>query len=118
MTSFLYIMNLNDSTTFTHGLGPSFIVNRAQKFHSLTVETHVNDLVLLLEEEKAKGKTMCILVVDGGPDWNPKSWSVLIFMTRLFRMCNMDLLCSTSYAPGQSAYIIRSNIYGPHSPNF
>ncbi|KAJ8029124.1 hypothetical protein HOLleu_28451 [Holothuria leucospilota] len=95
--------------------GPAYIVNRSQKFHALTIETHINDLVPLLHDQVGKDKTMCLLIVDGGPDWNQRSWSVILYMARLFKLCNLDFLCSTSYAPGHSAYNPIEHLWSPLS---
>ena len=95
--------------------GESHIVNTVQKFHPLTIQTHVNDLTPLLRSRAEKGKTLAVLIVDGGPDWNPRSWAVWLYLTRLFRDSNLDLLCSTSYAPGHSAYNPIEHLWAPLS---
>ena len=88
---------------FTPRTGPVHMVNRSQKFHKMTIQGHVNDLLPVLGESTRKGQTGAVLIVDGGPDWNDSSWTVLIYLSRLFRQINLDFLCLTKYAPKNSA---------------
>ncbi|PIK44704.1 hypothetical protein BSL78_18455 [Apostichopus japonicus] len=97
---------------------PASVITHQDKLgreHPLTIQTHVNDLVPLLMRKVSEGKTVTILIVDGGPDWNPRSCAVLFYLARLFKYCNLDLLCSTSYAPGQSAYNPIEHLWAPLS---
>lgn len=56
------VLEAQPNDNFYPRTGPSCVVNRVQKFHALTIETHINDLTPHLE--KQKGKTMCVLIVD------------------------------------------------------
>lgn len=53
--------------------GKLHIVNRAQKFHSSTIEPHINDLLRILTPEILHQKTILTLIVDNGSDWSPTS---------------------------------------------
>ena len=44
-----------------------------------------------MTEVKFNGKNGIILVVDGGPDFNPNSLFVLFGLVRLWRDTNLDL---------------------------
>lgn len=50
------------------------------------------------------GKSVAILVTDGGPDWNQKSLANIINFGRLWRAQQLDALILVRYAPGQSRF--------------
>ena len=84
--------------------GPIHLVNRSQKFNKMTIQEHVNDLIPIIEATcTTNNKTGIVLLVDGGPDWNDASWTVLLYLTRMFRRLNLDFLCMSKYAPKNSA---------------
>ena len=45
-----------------------------------------------------------VLLVDGGPDENPRHMKNIIEYCKLFRSLNLDYLTVRTHAPGQSAY--------------
>lgn len=94
--------------------GPAFIFNRAAKFRDVNIQSHVNDLDGILDRE-GTGKTMTVLSVDGGPDWNPKSWTLQLCLQRLFKRCDLDLLCVSTYGPGMSALNMIEHLWSPLS---
>ena len=57
---------LNRPHIKTEHTGSALVVVRAQRFHSSTVETHVNDIYPLLKSLKEQGKSAVVLTVDGG----------------------------------------------------
>ena len=81
--------------------GPIHVTSRSAKFTELTIEQHVNDLLPILEDCR---KSIIVLVVDGGPDWQTASWPALYCLYRLFLRLDLDILCVTSYAPHHSAF--------------
>ncbi|KAJ8019969.1 hypothetical protein HOLleu_41765 [Holothuria leucospilota] len=95
--------------------GPSFLFNRVARFRSVSVQSHVNDLDKILSSREGVGKTMVILSVDGGPDWNPKSWTVQLYLQRLFKRWDLDLLCLSTYGPGLSALNMIEHLWSPLS---
>ena len=94
---------LGRSHLYTPRTGRMHIVNRSQKFHKMTIQEHINDLLPILENSASEGKTGAVLVVDGGPDWNESSWTVAVYLSRLLRLVDLDFLCLTKYAPKNSA---------------
>ena len=47
---------------------------------------------------------MVTVIADGGPDWSTGSLSNAIYYFRLWKGCNLDMLCITSFAARNSAY--------------
>ena len=84
--------------------GPLHVVLSQQKFRDVNISEHVNNIVLLIERAAEEGKTCAVIVSDGGPDWGPKSWAVLVYIVRMFKELNLDMLTLTNHAPHQSAY--------------
>ncbi|XP_071842085.1 uncharacterized protein [Apostichopus japonicus] len=95
--------------------GPLFMRNMIQKEMPLNIQRHANNLMEILGDESSQGKSIVVLLTDGGPDWNSKSWTVLLYLQRLFRELNLDLLCCTTYAPGQSAFNPIEHAWAPLS---
>ena len=48
--------------------GPAAVFVHASKFHSSTIQSHMNDLKPMIEAAVLEGKTIFINIVDGGPD--------------------------------------------------
>ena len=84
--------------------GPLHVVLSQQKFRDVNIAEHVNNMIPLLQSAVEEGKTCAVIISDGGPDWGPKSWAVLLYIVRLFKELNLDLLTLTNHAPYQSAY--------------
>ncbi|XP_033112635.1 uncharacterized protein LOC117113425 [Anneissia japonica] len=82
--------------------GPMNIFNRAGMFHSSTAETHANVFHRILSDNKFKGKTVCMIMSDGGPDWSTKSTKTLIYQGRLWRDLNFDYYAVANLAAGHS----------------
>jgi len=83
--------------------GRLFVINRAQKFHSSTVEPHINDLLKIFQTEKIS-QTILTLIVDNGPDWSSSSLTNCLFLHRLFLQLNLDVLFVASFCPKFSAF--------------
>ncbi|XP_022111577.1 uncharacterized protein LOC110990782 [Acanthaster planci] len=97
-------------TTDEHGrkhyahpeVGPSFLVNRGPH-DEVTIETHIGDVLQMVHSMVAARKTILVLIVDGGCDYNINHPAKEIFYGRLFRDTNLDGLVVTSYCPGHSS---------------
>ena len=84
--------------------GPATVCQRSALFHSSTSEMHTNDLKPVLDPVVREGKTIITLIVDGGPDWSTGSLLNAVYFRRLWKVCNLDMLCITSFAARYSAY--------------
>ena len=59
--------------------------------------------------------SVAIIIVDSVPDWNTASlWNAIFFM-RLWKECNLDILCVCSYAARYSAYNPIEHLWSPIS---
>ena len=73
-------------------------------FHTMTAQTHVNDLYDILTNSKDNDeKSGVIIIGDNDPDYAPKSNKVFLNCSRLFKAHHLDYLILMSYAPGDSA---------------
>ncbi|CAG8844878.1 7100_t:CDS:2, partial [Gigaspora margarita] len=74
--------------------------------------THMADLITLTNQESFKHifenngqiKPIWVLLVDGGPDENPRHLKNICRYSRLFQFLDLDYLTVRTHAPGQSAY--------------
>ena len=64
----------------------------------------MHDLKPIVEAVVQEGKTVITLIVDGGPDWSTGSLLNAMYFMRLWKLCNLDMLCVTSFAARYSAY--------------
>ena len=55
------------------------------------------------------------VIADGGPDWSMNSMLNALFFLRLWKECNLDLLCIYSYAACYSAYNPIEHLRAPMS---
>ncbi|KAJ8035130.1 Kielin/chordin-like protein [Holothuria leucospilota] len=95
--------------------GPLYMRNTIQKVSPLTIQYHANNLVRVLSDRTSNGKSMLLLITDGGPDWSVKSWTVLLYLQRVFKRLDLDFLCLSNYAPGQSAFNPIEHAWSPLS---
>ena len=86
---------------------------RAAKCHSSTSETHRFDLKLMIDEVVKEGQMVVTVIADGGPDWSTNSMLNALFFLRLWKECNLDLLCICSYAACYSAYNPIEHFWAP-----
>ena len=84
--------------------GPTTVCLRAARFHSSTCEMHIHDMIPLIRAVVSEGKTVVTLIVDGGPDWSASSLLNALYFMWLWKACNLDMLCVTSFAARYSAY--------------
>ncbi|XP_071484830.1 uncharacterized protein [Diadema antillarum] len=85
----------------TPGNGRATVVLRSP--HSPNnVASHLNDLVhhLRIPARVAEGRRLLVLLVDGGPDFNPSHGVNELHYGRFFRDMNLDCFIVTSYCPG------------------
>ena len=60
--------------------GPAAVFIHAARFHSSTIQSHVNDLKPMVEAAVQQGKTVMVNIVDGGPDWSTASLLNALFL--------------------------------------
>ena len=82
--------------------GPLYVVNRASKLHEETVQTHTQDLKRIVAKHR---KPIVALLVDGGPDYCPRSIHNLLEFGYFRKEQDLDALIISTHAPGQSARI-------------
>ncbi|CAB4422741.1 unnamed protein product [Rhizophagus irregularis] len=107
---YLTIDPTDSSNTLRTGKLSIFI--RPEYFIGTSSETHIADLESIVSNEEFftiikkddEVKPIWILLVDGGPDENPKHMKNIIQYAHLFRALNLDYLTVRTHAPGQSAY--------------
>ena len=58
---------------------------------------------------------MITIIVDGGPDWSTASLLNALYYIRLWKSCNLDMLCVTSFAARYSAYNPIEHLWAPMS---
>ena len=95
--------------------GPAVTCVRAGKLCGSTSETHCKDLKPQIEEVTKEGRSVVIIMADSGPDWNTASLLNAIFFMRLWKQCNLDILCICSYAARYSAYNPIEHLWSPMS---
>ncbi|XP_038058591.1 uncharacterized protein LOC119729873 [Patiria miniata] len=80
-----------------------------------SVASHMNDIVgeLGLAEDVSSGRSLMVLLVDGGADFNVNHTVNEIYYARLFRDSNLDALVVTSYCPGDSALNPIERVWAP-----
>ncbi|CAB4477164.1 unnamed protein product [Rhizophagus irregularis] len=107
---YLIINPADSSDTLRTGQLSIFI--RPEYFIGTSSATHMVDLKNIISNEKFSAtlkkenevKPILILLVDGGPDENPKHMKNIIQYAHLFRTLDLDYLTIRTHAPGQSAY--------------
>ena len=107
---YLLINPSDTNDTFRNGQLSIFIRPQYQIGTSST--SHMNDLNSLIQDNrfdeilKVDGqiKPIWILLVDGGPDENPRHMKNIFQYCRMFRAFDLDYLSVRTHAPGQSAY--------------
>jgi len=85
---------------------------RPEYFVSTTSSTHMSDLQSIVANQhfvraltkNGQVRPIWVLLVDGGPDENPRHMKNIIEYCKLFRSLNLDYLTVRTHAPGQSAY--------------
>lgn len=93
--------------------GPTYITIRSGKHSSSTAKTHSRDFSQLMNmdnfETITKSKTgyikpVFIILVDGGPDENPRYPKTIRAAINHFQRYNLDALFIATNAPGRSAF--------------
>ena len=112
-------VTVNDSLGRPHfkvpHTGPATVCLRSAVFHSSTSEMHTNDMKPVLDALVQEGKTVVTIIADGGPDWSTGSLLNAIYYLRLWKACNLDMLCITSFAARYSAYNPIEHLWAPLS---
>lgn len=102
---------------FDHGVtysGPTYIGIRSGKHDSSVAGTHAADLrhlyhdvqefKPLLYRDDGTLKPVLVILVDGGPDENPRYKETIRFACANFNLLQLDALFISTQAPGRSAY--------------
>lgn len=92
--------------------GQLAIFVRPEYFLNTSSLTHMTDLLTLINSQEFASillkennvKPIWVLLVDGGPDENPKHLKNIIEYSNLFRTLDLDYLTIRTHAPYQSAY--------------
>jgi hypothetical protein len=93
--------------------GPTYISIRSGKHSSSTAKTHARDFSKLMEidefdtitkTESGEIKPIFIILVDGGPDENPRYPKTIKSAIHHFKQYNLDALFIATNAPGRSAF--------------
>ncbi|XP_071478062.1 uncharacterized protein [Diadema antillarum] len=79
------------------------------------VASHMSDMArhLRVADQVASGKRALVLLVDGGPDFNPNHAVNQFFYSRFFHHMNLDAMVVTSYASGDSALNPVEHVWAP-----
>ena len=76
---------------------------------------HTSDLTPILKAVVQEGRTVVTIIGDGGPDWSTSSLLNALFFMRMWRECDLDILCVTSFAARYSAYNLIEHLWSPMS---
>ena len=90
------------------------IVNRSPH-NPCHVSSHMNDLINVLNVggQVRQGRSLLVLIADGGPDFNVNHVVNEMYYGRLFKQCKLDALVATSYCPGHSALNPVERLWAP-----
>lgn len=69
----------------------------------------------MIDEVVKEGRTVVTIIADGGPDWSTKSLLNAFFFFQLWKDCDLDILCITSFALAIQL-ITPLSTYGPQCP--
>ena len=102
---YLVINPADSSNTLRTGQLSIFI--RPEYFVGTSSATHISDLENIVSNEnfsilkkENKVRPIWVLLVDGGPDENPKHMKNIIQYAHLFRSLDLDYLTVRTHAPG------------------
>lgn len=105
--------NLGEKTTIETA-GPTYIAIRSAKYAGSSSQTHQSDFNRLLTLEEFKKnirsksddyvKPVVIMLVDGGPDQNPRYKGAINSAIEIFKAHDLDALFIATNAPGRSAF--------------
>ena len=75
----------------------------------------MNDMInhLNVGGQVQQGRSLLVLIADGGPDFNVNHPVNEIYYGRLFKQCKLDALIATSYCPGHSALNPVERLWAP-----
>lgn len=81
----------------------------------MNIASHLDDMrsVIDIGGLVKAGKSLLVMIVDGGPDYNVNHATNEYFYGRFFRDMNLDGLIVTSYCPGDSALNPIEHVWAP-----
>ena len=105
------LINPSDSSNTLHTSHMGIIVH-PEYFVGTMSTTHMADLIEIVHNKEFKETTKCeentksiwVLLVDRGPDENPKHLKNILEYSKFFKNQDLDYLTVQTHAPGQSAY--------------
>ena len=108
--------NLGRAHLPTPRTGPALLYLRSCKYNHSTISTHVKDLCQILKTRiETTGQNSYMFISDGGPDFNPSSVLNQLFLYRLFKKLDLDLLAVFTYAARYSAFNPIEHLWSPLS---
>ena len=113
----LYTVFNDSSCLFIYRLptrSKATIVNRSPH-NPCHVSSHINDIINVLNVggHVQQGRSLLVLMADGGPDFNVNHAVNELYYGRLFKQCKLDALIATSYCPGHSALNPVERLWAP-----
>ena len=108
----VYLMINPGDTNDSLRSGKMRIFVRPEYFLGTSCETHIVDLIKIIEKEpfyeftyhEGVVKPIWYILTDGGPDENPRFLANILKYVLIFKKLDLDYLTIRTYAPGQSAY--------------
>ncbi|CAI2198953.1 6601_t:CDS:1, partial [Funneliformis geosporum] len=84
---------------------PEYFIGTLSTTHIVDLESIIsNEEFFTILKKEGKVRPIWILLVDGGPDENPKQMKNIIQYAHLFRALDLDYLTIRTHTLGQSAY--------------
>lgn len=97
--------NLGRAHLPTPHAGPATLFVRSSKYNHSSIATHITDLYSLLRSEMdTSSRKSFMFVSDSGPDFSPSSVLNQLFLYRLFKSLDLDVLAVFTYAARYSAF--------------
>ena len=99
------LWTISVESIFLHLTGPASLYVRSSRYNHSYIATHVTDThAILCPHMEVASRNSFILVSDGGPDLNPASVLNQIYLYRLFKILELNLLSICMYAARYSAF--------------
>ncbi|XP_033215930.1 uncharacterized protein LOC117172256 [Belonocnema kinseyi] len=104
--------------------GPTFISVRSEKHCSSSAETHgayfehlmeISNFDIITKNSQGEVKPVLIMIIDGGPDENPRYPRIIATVIKHFKKYNFDGVFIATNAPGRSAFNIVKRRMAPLS---
>lgn len=106
-----YLMLSGTGTSESDGKLACFI--RPMLFAKSSAGSHINDVESMIKDaeispyfvqDNGNPRPIWFIMVDGGPDENPRYWKTISHWVQFFKDHDIDYLSVRTHAPGQSAF--------------